>query len=512
MTKVAYDSARLIPAPYVSVSKGYQTTEDGTKIGSLYNITIIGKVMAYKGSPRMTTSAATGWASPAAATDAGFPKYQFWELSGYPDDETVSANSRLTSCLRKQEAIKMLFAQDGHTLEFQGVDGAQPMKCNPRVISVDFKDGPWYEYFDYTISLEADVIYVNGLAISEDGFNDQISESSETWQLEVDDRPENENLPRTYRLVHTVAAKGKRFFESDGTLAYDKAWKQAKSYVISRLGFDSTMFLSSGVNNVPSGYGGYNLMRLETIDETGGRYTVSESWVLTSGNALEDFNININESSDVGVRSVSIEGAITGLENRDDDNLLVTSKYTNASSHWTNVVEPALLARGQLYSGYTMNVVPISKTVGRNPTTGAITYSIQYNDRPSHLFPNSKSEVISVSYGLYTDIFAAVTVLGRTAGPVLQPLSTTGLRTVTLNVELVMPTTGYGTGSETDIRNALVYAKPSINPATSAVLTTVINAIQPSHMGASQEYISDQSENWNASEGRYVYSITYSYQ
>ena len=512
MSKVCYDNAKLIPAPYVTISKNYQTTEDGTKIGSLYNITIIGKVMAYKGSPRMATSNDSGWVSPAAATEAMSPRYQFWSLSGYPADESVGADSRLTACLRKQEAIKLLFAQDGHTLEFQGVDGALPMKCNPRVVDIVFKDGPWYEYFDYTISLEADVIYVAGVPISEDGFDDQISESSETWQLEVDDRPENENLPRTYRLVHSVQAKGKRFYESDGTLAYDKAWEQAKAYVVARLGFNADMILSSGVNNVPEGYGGYNLMRAETIDETGGRYAVTESWVLASGNALEEFNVNVSESADAGTKSVSVEGTITGLETRDDDNTMLASKYYHADYHWTNVVEPVLLARSQLYSGYTMNIAPLSKVVGRNPSTGVITYSIQYNNRPSNLFPNSKSEVISVSYGLYTDIFAAVTVLGRTAGPVLQPLSTIGLKTVTLNVELVMPTTGYGSGTEEDIRNALVYSKPSINPATSAVLTTVIHSIQPSHMGASQEYISDQTENWNASEGRYSYSITYAYQ
>lgn len=512
MSKVCYSGCKLIPAPYVTISKNYQTTPDGTKIGSLYSITIIGKVMAYKGSPRMATSSGTGWASPPAATDSGYPRYQFWELSGYPEDETVTSNSRLTACLRKQEAIKLLFAQDGHTLEFQGVDGALPMKCNPRVLDIVFKDGPWYEYFDYTISLEADIIYVAGVPISEDGFDDQISESSETWQLEVDDRPENENIPRTYRVVHSVQAKGKRFYNSDGTLAYDKAWEQAKSYVLSKLGFNATMVSSSGVNNVPSGYSGYNLMRSETIDETGGGYAVTESWVLASGNALEEFVVNVNESSDTGTKNVSVEGTITGLEIRDTDNEIIESKYNNANSHWTDVVEPILLARSQLYSGYTMNITPLSKVVGRNPTTGIITYSIQYNNRPSNLFPNSKSEVISVSYGLYTDIFAAVTVLGRDAGPVLQPLSTIGLKTVTLNVELVMPTTGYGTGSEDDIRNALVYAKPSINPTTSAILDTVINSIQPSHLGASQEYISDQSENWNASDGRYTYSITFTYQ
>lgn len=502
MSKVAYNGCKLIPGPFASITKNYQMTDDGRKIGSLYTITLIGKTMAWMGSPKSTTSSGSGW---------GGPSNQFWTTSGYPADESIAAASRLAAVIRKQEAIKQLFAEDGHTLEIQSMDGSPPMKCNPRVVNIDFKDGLWYEYFDYTITLEADLIYINGQLLSEDEFDEYIVEASETWQLETDERPENELLPRTYRLVHTVSAKGKRFYDPDGSLI-KPSWEQARDYVLPRLGFDGQMAMSSGVNNLPSYYQGFNHMMSESIDEEGGRYSVAETWVLASGTALEDFTVNIREGTDTGIRSVSIDGTITGLETRDGNNQLLLSKHHNADSMWSTTVEPQLLARCQLYSGYTLNPLPVSKVVGRNPVTGITTYSTEYNTRPTNLFPGSKSESITVSYGLYTDLFAAVTVLGRVAGPVLQPLGTTGLRTVTLNVELVMGTSGYGTGSETDIRNALVYNKPSINPTTSPILTTVINSIKPSHMGASQEYISDQSESWNAGEGRYTYNITYAYQ
>lgn len=507
MSKVSYHSSKLIPSPFVSIVKNYQTTEDGRNIGSVYSITLIGKCLAFKGSP--ISRVAGGGIS----TTSGFGGYnnQFWQNSGYPDDETVADSSRLNACIRKQEAIRDLFSVHGQTLEIQSVDGSQPMSCNPRIVNIEFKDSLWYQYFDYTITLEADVIYLNGSELGEDEFDDYITEASEGWQIEVDDRPENEYLPRTYRLTHTVSAKGKRFYLADGSL--EKAsWEQARDYVSARLGFDSAIALSSGVNNLPSYYGGYNHTRSENIEEEAGRYSVIESWILSSGTALEEFTVNIRESPDTGQRSVSIDGTITGLETRDANHQLLLSKHHNADYMWTNGVEPNLLARANLYSGYSMNIIPLSKSRGVNPNTGIITYSAEFNDRPSRLFENSKSESISVSYGMYTDIFAAVTVLGRAIGPVLQPLETTGLRTMTLNVEVVVPTTGYGTGSAEDIRTALYSSKPSVSTTYSGVLTTILNAVKPSHLGATTEYVSDQSETWSASEGRYSWTITYAYQ
>src|SRR5690606_21036907 len=127
-------------------------------------------------------------------------------------------DSRFKAIIRKQEAIRQLFAEEGLVLEFQSFDGSQPMKCNPRILGITFQDGQWYDTCDYTVNCECDVLSVNGLLVGEDDFDQYIAAASESWNLETLEEAESDLLPRTYRLTHSVSAKGKRFYKSDGSL------------------------------------------------------------------------------------------------------------------------------------------------------------------------------------------------------------------------------------------------------------------------------------------------------
>lgn len=42
----------LVPAPFINISKAYQKTGDGEIIGATYNITLSGKLLADRGSPK----------------------------------------------------------------------------------------------------------------------------------------------------------------------------------------------------------------------------------------------------------------------------------------------------------------------------------------------------------------------------------------------------------------------------------------------------------------------------
>ena len=199
MSRVLYGTSRLIPAPFVSVSKQYSKAGDGRIIGSIFSLTITGKMLAFKGSPDSSGT--------------------FWTSGGYPSDETVGTDSRLKAIIRKQEALRNLFSEEGLSLEFQSADGSAPMKCNPRMNSIEFSPDVWYQTCDYTINLEADVVYVNGLALGEDAFSQYIDDASESWSFDTDeDKPETIGVPRTYRVTHSVGAKGKRFYDETGTL------------------------------------------------------------------------------------------------------------------------------------------------------------------------------------------------------------------------------------------------------------------------------------------------------
>ena len=48
---VSYDGNKLIPAPFVEISKDYIKTGDGKKVGSTFNVSLQGTIVPSKGSP-----------------------------------------------------------------------------------------------------------------------------------------------------------------------------------------------------------------------------------------------------------------------------------------------------------------------------------------------------------------------------------------------------------------------------------------------------------------------------
>lgn len=496
MSQVMYDGNRLIPAPLVTITKQYQTTTDGEKVGSLFQISVAGTMLAFKGSP---SSSGT-----------------FWTTTGYPADETVVADSRLAAIIRKQEAIRELFDTDGKQFEVQSADGSQPMKCNPRVVSIEFPQDIWYNTSVYNIVLEADELSVNGVAQGEDNFSAKISSASETWVIDTqEDQPEGLGASRTYRLSHTVSAQGKRFYDSAGNLV-KPAWQQARDFVLPKLGFDSTIALSSGVNNLPTYYQGVNHARSENVGELDGSYSITETWIMSSGTAIEDFTVDTRESADDGLIRVGINGTIRGLEQRDSDLQLTTSAYDNALTKFAEASGLAL-HRAQTYSGHTLNIQQAGSTVGRNPVAGTINYSFEYNDRPSNLIAGAKSEVISINDSFGADQFASIFVLGRSAGPVLQSLSTKQATTRSLNIEVVFGAGYVGNG---DATSRIVTKHPRNNPTILATISGIINAAEPVQAGiinnagnaATTSLQSTQNENWDITTGRYTYSAEWTYE
>lgn len=480
-TEVSLAGNRLIPAPYCSITKNYQRSANGEIIGSTFGIVLTGKLMAYKGSPKSDKT--------------------FWTLPDYPPNETATIDNRLTYLIRKQEALRELFNADGKTLIIQGADGGQPLTCNPRVIGpIEFSSGPWVEYIDYTINLEADRLYPS----QEDIFTNLIIDAQESWSIDTQEEPEGVGLPRTYRLTHNVGATGKRFYDTTNTLLQEP-WKNAREFVIPKLGFDSTFLISSGVRDLPDFYGGYNHVRSENIDEQGGSYSVSETWILTSGTAIEDFNIETTKSTENGTIQVGIQGNITGLEQRNPTNMsLITTKYTNALTKYA-IASGLALTRAQTYSGYTLNILPLEEKIGKNPITGTINYSYTFDNRPSNLIVGALSEHISVNGNLQEEVVARIPILGRRAGPIKQPINTINELTRDLSIDVVFPRATFGSGIN-DIQSAFFGQKPS------AVISGVINAIDPANNGFSQSYRIADKETWDPYNGRFSRNITWLYE
>lgn len=490
MGRVLYNSKPIVPAPLADITKEYVRSNDGSVIGQLFVITLSNELVAYRGSP--SSSGTFGINNP---------------------DENIGASSRLAAILRKQDALRDLFSIDGLSLELQSLDGSQPLKCNPRVRSLNFAQGSWYQTCPYTITLEADTLY----PMSEDDLpfpSAYLSSVTESWTIDTDETPENLDSHRQYRISHTVGAVGKLHFDEAG---YGRpAWHQARDYAQGKLGFNHTLALSSGVNNLPTYYSGYNHVRSENIDIAGGSYSVTEAWIFTSGNYIEDFNISVQEGIGQARTNVTINGNIQGLEYRDGNFNIISTKYANASGQFA-ISSGLAFNRAQAYSGKVLNLEPLSTSFSMNPVTGNINYSFEYDNRPSRLITRTKSEVIAITNSYEVDAVAVIPVLGRSRGPVLQELSTKNVCERGLTIELFFDHSYLPSGQTPNARFNTY--NPRLHSPQAAEIAAIIDAANPSgkaynNIGslASEAYITNRSETWNPSTLQYSLQMSWIYE
>jgi hypothetical protein len=492
-TRVMYGDGvtqkRLIPAPLININKTYQTSADGTIIGKTYTINVIGTIVAHMGSPLSDGS--------------------WWTAGGYPSDEDIAAESRLKAVMRKQQAIRQLFQLQGGLFEIQSADVFTPLKFYPRVVSIDFPEDIWYERSNYTITLQCEEIY--GINDS-DEFVEYIESATEEWSIDTNEEPQAVGASTTYTVTHSVGAVGKTFYDDSGQVF--RPWQYAEKYVLPRLGFDRVMAISSGVNNLPSYYNGWNHRRSNQVDKKGGGYSVTESWLMASGSAIEEFEISTNAALDTPRNRVSIQGSVTGFELRDSDDIseITQTKWANAQTKFTWASGIAYI-RAQQYSGLTnLNIEPLSMVIGRNPLQGTINYTIEYDDRPMKLIEGAKSESINIADNIGGELFASVFVLGRTRGPVLQDLGTKPANTRTLTVEIVVNPPTFIDRTVGTMQQLMWNQKPSNNAQFSTNLNNLITAADPTSIGATTVFQDQPQENWDFIEGRYSYTCTWTYE
>lgn len=508
---VIYDSKKIIPAPFVGIEKTYQRAADGRKIGTLFNLTVRGKIVPYKGSPIVATG-----------TDNTFD-FDTGGTFSYPDDGTMTLNDRQNAIRVKQEAIRGLFAVEGKWFEITPWNGQPGMMCQPRVRSIQFPDQLWVEICDYTIEMESDrlICGIPGLSpyedatasgdpISADRFTGMdiprdyyVQNVNETWGIDFDSE-----VYGLFRVQHNVSAVGKRTFDtsSDPLNINKEAWENAKDWVEDQLGYNP-LFAMSGSINIPSGaYNAYNHVRVQNTNIFGGEYSVNETWVLSTGNFYENFTIETRRGIADGLTQINMQGVINGL----DTNIIGTgnfplqnNKYSNASGAWEGIIKPSLFTRAQNYTGLTLNIQPLTEVVGRNPNAGTINYSYEYNNRPSMCLGSGigiLSENIVVTddnqYGEIDEI-ASILVLNREEGPVLQSLGTTREKKRQVSIEAVVQLSGATCISNLVAPSSLV---------TNAEL--VIASFTPGGGG----YVTGSNKSWSPTSGRFSRTYEWTYE
>jgi len=397
-----------------------------------------------------------------------------------------------------------------------------------------------------------------------------IQDYNEDWSLEVDesqseaynkqlDPNQDVFLPRTYRISHTISAVGKKHYfdpNSEIDLNSDQykdsngnvlpgvengtmpAWVQAKKFVQERLNYGNpsgaypNVFgqIGKGTVSLVDAYRGFNHVITESVDMAGGSYTATETWIMASGNAVENWSASINSSLSSPFVSVSLDGSVRGLseytpsgyhvQERNDPNSEkygVRTGFENAQLKYNEISNSGkygfisdIFKRANNLVSVELNASPNSITLGTNEFTGEITYSLGFDNRPTNIISGVLSEQISVNDTYPGDVFAVIPVIGRPTGPILQYIGGRTEYKRDVNISMVVDYTKLPYGST---RNPLLLKKPSIVEPTATQIADLLKELSPANEpGIRKYFINAPTESWNPKDGNYSFNISWTYE
>lgn len=408
----------------------------------------------------------------------------------------------------RQDLLISGFSQDYQEFKVT-CDNNTLIQQYPRINSIAFSpsNDNWSETADYSIELEWDGAPYSGL---------YLENISENWEFSLDQQNKyySWNLPGgtgdnnmyLFSLTHTVSAKGL----DSKNISNRPAWQEARAWVISRLGYDSSQVTNSGVFNLnAANFSGWNHSRVQKKSEKDGTFEVTETWLVANtgfgsnaGAATEDFTASVSYDISNNLTSVSINGSIQGMEeisygSSPNSYSVSKSAFTNASGYWQNI-RPKLAGRASLIaSGVAINPLPMNYNIGYNPTKGTINYTYQFDDRPCNFIPNAIFENITINDTNPVDVFAETVVLGRRNGPVLQRLDTVTSSKRNVNIEIVVPRI-----TQCSSISAAITGKPNIN--------SVLCEIE-AQISGNDYFKSQDNESWDFKNGRYTRNVEWTW-
>ena len=545
------------PTPLVSISENLLKDGAGQPIGVTYSIVLTGTLIADQGTPY-------------AANPQNGQRYPFIDAStpntcgpydAFDDNISNSESNRppqqllstvydaTNSIFFKQKVLRALFSKEGQRLEISDCNDDEPtIVCYPRLAGdISFEEGIYMDICRFTINLEADLLLDKDQKVSAEGtlvhtnsgvlYRENLTESelnnngaayivdySDEWSLETDDSVgESINLPRSYRISHSLSATGKSHYTENGLM--EPAWIQAKKFVQRRLASSINNYpnilgqIGSGTVNLVSSYGGFNHIRTEQVNEGAGTYSVSENWVLASGTSYENYNMSVSAGVDSAYVNVSIDGNIKGLSSISPSGFgsISGTAYNNAIAKYYNISNSGAFGVGcDIYKrannvvAVQLNSQPKSVSLGLNEYTGEITYNLQFDNRPMNIISGVLAETIQINDTYPGDVFAVIPVIGRKTGPVLQYIGGRTEYRRDLQIGLLIDYTKVPYGQ---VRNSLMLQKPSVVEPTASQLSALINEFSPAkEPGVRKYFIAPPQESWNPKTGDYNISISWTYE
>ena len=198
-------------------------------------------------------------------------------------------------------------------------------------------------------------------------------------------------------------------------------------------------------------------------------------------------------------------------------------------------------------SSKTLQPVPNSRTIGKNPTAGIITYNFTFKAGSVPCIPNVLSETMTINDTYPGNLFVAQQVIGRKRGPVLQDIGTQtvwkrsitiGCKVDTITPEFCKNATGQRTihrteelctenedhywvdnpnltekcvGNFNSAKPSMVYKKTQPDTKSQRkVIRELIDAFKPT--GTAVYIDPAPAETWNPRTGDWAYTVSWTYE
>lgn len=449
---LSYNSASIIPAPLVTLSKTYIFTGDDTPLSAKYDITLAGTLLPNRGSPNSSGT---------------FNQANADETSLITDDD------KFDSLLKKSKYLRNLFSSSQQAaLEWTTEDGVSTVTCYPRLVSINIPEGPWVERKQYSISLTANKLFGPGSgAESEDALIGSLNLTQASDVFDVEEQPETGILI----VTRTISATSRRanVGEDPSLTLVAEPWINAKTWVTSRAstlspnnsftsGGNGKLFLDTYSYINTSGFTGYSVARTQNIDRQGGTFSLTERWTLSPNNFIHTYTVKHETdspklSSATGgsiygnANTFNIAGEIKGLANTTNTRYANALEYFNNTLFSANKSDNIVALIEALFDGTDLDIEhPVSLVTTRDPINGIIAYDCSFADTGESSITNILRYEISIDQDgghtgstLIPGTYVAIPIPGRTNGPIIQDIATRPNIQRTVNATLYLtPQTG----------------------------------------------------------------------
>ena len=494
-TYMQYGKYTFTPIPLISMGKEITRTSAGVTLGEVNSMTLQGT------------------------------------LTPYP-----TGVGGITSIIDLQDDLREAFSPTGLGSELVVRCGdSELITIRPLVKSINFAEGPWVDRSDYTIELE---YYASGEGVAAD----QVSDFSENFSIEKGDQgcysitwldgTTTDQAPESFNITHTISAVGVPEFDGGGIKKH--AHVAASGFIKEKIGYNALINsgilanTSLGFENADGTNAGkpivFNQSRSVQIDKTAGSYSVTDTYTLypdsesfASGvntlGAHDAWNADVSKTTDSSLVTVSLAGTITGSASGTFGGVngysAAKCKYTNAADYFAEFdLESASFQRARYFADaavdrdIAINRNPVSTSIGHNPSQGTISYSFVFDTRPSGCLENALKSEIQISETKPNDVYAELTVLGRTSGPVLQSMGTITSSKRDVSLDATMPV-----GIIDCACTGVVDTSPS------ADAQTLMEQYRPDNCGIDCLTIfkHTDTESWNPTTGKYSRQMGWTY-